>query len=76
MPAADGSTTDITDGGVSFDFVSETGFRTQYTGDATRENEGSATIDVTRAGTSLTFDFEGVTYDGVNFAGQMTCVEG
>ncbi len=56
--------------------MSETGFRTQYTGDATRENEGSATIDVTRAGTSLTFDFEGVTNDGVNFAGQMICVEG
>lgn len=75
VPAEDGSTTDIEDGGVSFDFVSESGFGTQYTGNATRENEGSATIDVTRAGTSLTFDFEGVTNDGVNFAGQMICSE-
>ncbi len=73
VPAEDGSTTDIVDGGVSFDFKSESGVGTQYTGNATRDNEGSATIDVNRAGTSLTLDFEGVTYDGVTFAGQMIC---
>lgn len=74
VPAEDGSTTDIADGGVSFDFKSSSGFGTSYTG-ATRDNESSATIDVTRAGTSLTFDFDGVTYDGVNFAGQMICAD-
>lgn len=72
VPSSDGATTDITDGGVSFDFSG--GFiGTTYTGSATREDEGSATIDVTRSGDSLTFDFEGVTNDGVNFVGQLIC---
>lgn len=75
VPAADGSTTDVENGGVSFAFASESGLGTQYTGNATRENEGSVTIDVTRAGTSLAFDFEGVTSAGVNFVGQMICAD-
>ena len=73
VPESDGEVLDIGDGGVSFDFVSESGFGTTYSGAAGRENEGSSTIDVTRAGTALTFDFEGVTYDDVNFVGQMIC---
>jgi len=76
IPETDGSVTDIADGSVSFDFVSERGLDTGYTGDVGRENEGSSTIDVTRAGTSLVFDFVGVTNEGVNFAGQFICVEG
>ena len=75
VPTADGSTTDITDGGVSFDFVSASGFGTQYTGNSTMENEGSSTIDVTRAGATLTFAFTGTTYDGVNFEGQFVCFD-
>lgn len=78
VPAEDGTTSDIEDGSVSFDFTSESGFGTTYTGAATRENQGSSTIDVTRAGSTLTFDFEGVTWDGINFSGQFLCanVEG
>ena len=75
VPEPDGLTTDIENGGVSFDFKSETGFGTQYSGNATLENEGSVTIDVTRTGDSLTFDFEGVTNDAVNFSGQLICAE-
>jgi hypothetical protein len=73
IPEADGTTADITDGSVSFDFVSASGFGTTYTGAATRDNEGSSTIAVTRSGPALTFDFEGVTYDNVSFAGQFVC---
>lgn len=75
VPTADGTTTDVADGGVSFDFVSPSGIGTQYTGNATRENEGSSMIDITRSGSMLTFDFEGVTNDNVNFAGQFVCAD-
>jgi hypothetical protein len=76
IPTEDGSTMGIEDGGVSFDFVSASGFGTQYTGAAGRPNEGSSTINVTRSGDSLTLDFEGETYVGVTFAGEMICADG
>lgn len=75
VPDADGETTDLDQARVSFDFVSESGFGTQYTGDATSPDEGSATVDITRVGDSLTFDFSGTTSDGVNFEGQFLCEE-
>jgi hypothetical protein len=73
VPAADGTTTDITDGRAGADFNSETGFGTLYFGDATRENEGHARIDVTRIGELLVFDYEGETWDGISFTGQVIC---
>lgn len=76
VPTVDGTTPDITDGRVSFDFVSDSGVGTTYTGDATGDDEGSAKIGVTRSGASLTFDFEGVTYDNASFAGQLVCARG
>ena len=76
IPAEDGSTTAITHGGVSFDFAGAImGSGVTYTGNSTVENEGSSTIDVTRSGVSLTFDFEAVTRDGVNFSGQLICAD-
>ncbi len=75
VPATDGTTSDITDGGVSFDFATESGIGTTYTGASTRENEGSSNVDVTRSGSTLTFDFEGLTYDGVTFSGQFVCAD-
>ena len=75
IPAADGSTTDITDGRAGADFNSETGFGTLYYGDATEESEGNATIDVTRIGDLLIFDYAGVTWDDISFSGQMICAE-
>ena len=48
---------------------------TQYTGNATEPDEGSVTIDVTRVGASLTFDFDGVTNAGVTFVGQLICAD-
>jgi hypothetical protein len=78
VPDVDGeSTMDITDGRVYIDFVSESGFGTAYSGDSTEEGEGSVTIDVTRVGEGLVFDFhDGVTWDEVRFAGQMACAAG
>jgi hypothetical protein len=76
IPTEDGTTTGIEDGGVSFDFVSASGIGTQYTGAAGRPNEGSSTINVTRSGDSLIFDFEGQTYVSVMFAGEMICADG
>ena len=73
IPDSDGEKTHVTNGGVSFDFTSETGFGTTYSGNSTRENEGSSTIDVTRSGEGLIFDYSGVTYDAVTFAGQLIC---
>lgn len=73
IPEADGTTGGITDGSVSFDFVSESGFGTTYTGAAMRENEGSSTISVTRSGSTLTFQFDGVTWDNVSFGGEFVC---
>ena len=75
IPETDGMASRIEDGRVSFDFVSETGVGTQYTGDATGDDEGSSTVDITRTGSTLTFDFSGVTYDGVSFAGQLICAD-
>ena len=47
--AEDGAVTDIADGRVSLDFVSESGFGTQYDNDnSDPEHGGSGTIDVTR----------------------------
>jgi hypothetical protein len=73
IPDADGTTSDITDGGVSFDFASETGVGTTYTGNSTRADEGSATISITRSGDGLVFDFSGVTFDAATFSGQLLC---
>lgn len=76
IPVAGGTKADIRDGRVSFDFASESGIGTTYTGDSTADNDGSSTIAVTGGGAWLTFDFEGVTYDDVSFAGQLICVQG
>jgi hypothetical protein len=67
-----GAAADI-DGRVSFDFVSESGFGTLYTGDASEADSGSSTIDVVRTGAVLVFSFEGVTWDDVAFFGQAAC---
>lgn len=75
VPEEDGTSSGIEGGRVSFDFASETGVGTQYTGDAAGDDEGSSTIDITRAGSSLTFDFEGVTFAGVEFTGQLICAD-
>jgi hypothetical protein len=71
VPRADGVTSDI-DGRVSFDFVSESGFGTLYIGDAS-DGDGHATVSVTRAATTLIFDFAGATKGDAQFAGQLIC---
>jgi hypothetical protein len=72
VPGADGRTEGI-DGRVSFDFRSESGFGTLYTGDSSGDNEGSSSIDVERQGDRLSFTFTGVTWDEVEFSGRMAC---
>ena len=71
LSAGGGSRT--TDGRVSFDFVSQSGFGTLYTGDARGDNEGRSSIAASRPYGQRLFDFEGMTYDGVAFAGQAAC---
>ncbi len=68
----DGDITDV-DGRVSFDFNAESIFGMTYTGDASLENEGVATIDVNRAGDTFTFTFDATTWDDATFSGQMVC---
>jgi hypothetical protein len=72
IPADEGTATDVEDGRVSFDFVSETGIGTQYTG-AAADDDGFVTLDITRSADAITFDFDGQTYVGVQFSGQMIC---
>lgn len=77
IPAEDGEVVaGINDGGASLDFTSPSGIGTTYGGNATRDNEGSSEVTVTRVGAGLIFDFTGVTWDNVNFAGQLVCAEG
>jgi hypothetical protein len=71
VPRSDGRSEDI-DGRASFDFVSESGFGTTYSGDAP-DDDGRASIDVNRLGVLLSFAFEGVTWDDVAFEGQLVC---
>jgi hypothetical protein len=73
IPDEDGTTTGITDGRIWIDFVSESGFGTAYSADTSDDDRTSATIDVTRAGDQLTFDFDATTWDGIPFTGQMVC---
>ena len=77
IPAGDGeSVQGIPDGRAGADFASESGFGTLYYGDATEPDEGTSTINVTRVGEGLVFEFEGVTWDNVAFSGEMRCAEG
>jgi len=72
----DGTVSDITDGRVSFDFVSESGFGTQYDGDASdTDHPSSVTMDVVRSGDGVAFSFQGTTWDDVNFEGQLICAD-
>jgi hypothetical protein len=74
MPANDGEQrAGISDGRVYADFVSDTGFGTAYYGDATQENGGSSTIDIVQNGGGVTFSFSGLTWDGIQFSGQLIC---
>jgi hypothetical protein len=74
VPSEDGQiTSGITDGGASFDFVSQSGIGTQYSGNAADDDRTSATIAVTRHGAGLTFDFSGSTWDSISFSGQLVC---
>lgn len=76
VPAEDGQTTSgITDGGASFDFVSQSGIGTQYSGNAADDERTSSTIAVTRHGTGLAFDFTGTTWDAIPFSGQLICAD-
>lgn len=76
IPTAEGETTADIDGRVYADFVSESGFGTAYVGDASDDPTTSATIDVTRVGEGLVFNFEVSTWDAIQVTGQMVCAEG
>ncbi len=73
IPDEDGTTSDVTDGRIWIDFVSEDFGGTAYSADTADDERTSATIDVTRAGETLVFDFEATTWDDIPFSGQMVC---
>ena len=43
--------------------------------DPKTDDRTSASITVTRSGSTLTFDFGASTWDGIFFSGQMACAE-
>jgi len=74
MPANSGEQrSGISNGRAFADFASDTGFGTAYSGDASEDNGGSVTINVVRNGDELTFSFAGLTWDTIEFSGQMIC---
>ncbi len=74
VPANDGEIrAGITNGAVYADFISESGSGTAYSGDASDQDSGSSTIDVTLTGGTLVFTYAGTTWDGIDFSGQMMC---
>ena len=75
IPDGDDTVTGIEDGRAYIDFVSESGFGTAYVGEPENDDRTSVSIDVTRSGDLLTFDYDGLTWDQIPFTGQMVCGE-
>jgi hypothetical protein len=76
VPADDGQrTVGVSDGRVAIDFASSSFIGTLYTGEPTEDDRTSASIDVTRQGTMLVFDYQGTTWDSVNISGQLICAD-
>jgi hypothetical protein len=75
VPDADYTVTDIQDGRVYIDFMSESGFGTAYVADTDDDDRTSVTVSVTKSGDLLTFDYDGLTWDQIPFVGQMVCGE-
>ncbi len=74
VPAGDGGQkTGVPDGRVNIDFVSSSFIGTTYSGDPAEDDRTSASIDVTRQGTMLVFDYQGTTWDAISFSGQLIC---
>lgn len=73
VPTTEGPPASTNEGSVYIDFVSESGFGTAYSGSSAQENGGSSLIIVSLDGDTLALDYEGTTWDGVDFEGQMLC---
>ena len=72
LPSAGGPPASTNEGRVFIDFVSESGFGTTYSGASSEENGGRSLIIVSLAGDTLVLDYQGTTWDDVDFEGQMT----
>jgi len=75
IPEGDETISGIEDGRVYTEFMSENFFGTAYSADAADDDRTSVTVDVTRIGDGLVFDYTGLTWDQVEFTGQMACAE-
>jgi hypothetical protein len=74
VPAGDGdNTAGVADGRVAIDFASSSFIGTLYAGEPVEDDRTSASIDVTRQGTMLVFEYQGTTWDSINFSGQLIC---
>lgn len=73
VPETDETVSAIEDGGVYMEFASENFFGTAYSADQADDDRTSATINVTRSGDRLTFDFSGNTWDEVDMTGLVVC---
>ena len=73
IPEGDEVVSGIEDGGVNIDFQSEEFFGSSYSADTEDDDRTSVTIGVTRSGDQLTFDFNGLTWDGVEITGLVVC---
>jgi hypothetical protein len=63
----------IPDGRFYSDFVSDSGFGTEYSSDPGQQGGGTLKVDARRSGNSLTLSFNGTTWDEIEFSGQMIC---
>lgn len=76
VPTDDGAVSSgITDGNVAADFASANGIGTQYSANNVSDERTSSTIDVTRRGAGLVFDYVGTTWDAIPFSGQLVCAD-
>lgn len=76
VPAGDGQqTAGVSDGRVAIDFASGSFIGTLYSGEPVDDERTSASIDVTRQGTMLVFDYQGTTWDSINFSGRLICAD-
>ena len=73
IPEGDEVVSGIEDGGVNIEFQSEEFFGSSYSADKEDDDRTSVTIGVTRSGDQLTFDFNGLTWDGVEITGLIVC---
>jgi hypothetical protein len=73
IPEGDETVSGIEDGRVYMEFMTEEFFGSAYRADTADDDRTSVTINVTRSGDEVTFDYSGFTWDQVDLTGSMVC---